>query len=325
MAKITMIKAVTDALDEELARDKKVLVFGEDVGNNGGVFRATEGLQAKYGDKRVFDTPLAESGIIGLANGLATQGWRPVPEIQFMGFIMEAFDEIAGQMARQRFRHAGSRKAPITIRSPFGGGVHAIELHSDNLEGLVAQVPGLRVVIPSDPYDAKGLLASSIRSDDPVFFLEHMRVYRSFRQEVPDESYTVPLDKAAVKREGSDVTIISYGYMVRESLNAAEDLAKEGINAEVLDLRTVSPLDEETILNEVKKTGRVVLVQEAQKQAGVMGSVAALIAEDAILSLEAPIARVSAPDTPYPCSDAEGAWLPNKDDIIAAVKKTVNF
>ena len=313
MAKITMIKAVTDALDEELARDEKVLVFGEDVGNNGGVFRATEGLQAKYGDKRVFDTPLAESGIIGLANGLATQGWRPVPEIQFMGFIMEAFDEIAGQMARQRFRHAGSRKA------------HAIELHSDNLEGLVAQVPGLRVVIPSDPYDAKGLLASSIRSDDPVFFLEHMRVYRSFRQEVPDESYTVPLDKAAVKREGSDVTIISYGYMVRESLNAAEDLAKEGINAEVLDLRTVSPLDEETILNEVKKTGRVVLVQEAQKQAGVMGSVAALIAEDAILSLEAPIARVSAPDTPYPCSDAEGAWLPNKDDIIAAVKKTVNF
>lgn len=325
MAKLTMIKAVTEALDQELGRDDKVLVFGEDVGNNGGVFRATEGLQKKYGDQRVFDTPLAESGIIGLANGLATQGWRPVPEIQFMGFIFEAFDEIAGQMARQRFRHAGSRKNPVTIRSPFGGGVHAIELHSDNLEGLLAQVAGLRVVVPSDPYDAKGLLASSIRSDDPIFFLEHMRLYRSFRQEVPEESYTVPLDKAAVKREGTDVTIISYGYMVRESLQAADALAKEGINAEVLDLRTISPLDEETIIKEVEKTGRAVLVQEAQHQAGVMASVASLIAERAILSLEAPIARVSAPDTPYPVSDAEGVWLPNKDDIMAAVKATVNF
>lgn len=325
MAKITMVQAVTNALDEELARDDKVLVFGEDVGNNGGVFRATDGLQKKYGDKRVFDTPLAESGIIALANGLATQGWRPVPEIQFSGFIFECFDEIAGQMARQRFRHAGSRTCPVTIRAPFGGGVHAIELHSDNVEGLLAQVPGLRVVVPSDPYDAKGLLISSVRSDDPVFFLEHMRIYRYFRQEVPDEAYTVPLDKAEVKREGSDVTIITYGYMVRESLNAAEDLAKEGINAEVVDLRTIAPLDEETILNEVKKTGRVVLVQEAQRLTGVMASVASLIAEDAILSLDAPIARVSAPDTPYPCSDAEGAWLPNKDDIIAAVKKTVNF
>lgn len=325
MAKLTMIKAVTEALDQELSRDDKVLVFGEDVGNNGGVFRATEGLQKKYGDQRVFDTPLAESGIIGLANGLATQGWRPVPEIQFMGFIFEAFDEIAGQMARQRFRHAGSRINPVTIRAPFGGGVHAIELHSDNLEGLLAQVAGLRVVVPSDPYDAKGLLASSIRSDDPIFFLEHMRLYRSFRQEVPEESYTVPLDKAAVKRDGSDVTIISYGYMVRESLQAADALAKEGINAEVLDLRTIAPLDEETIIKEVEKTGRVVLVQEAQHQAGVMGSVASLIAERAILSLEAPIARVSAPDTPYPVSDAEGVWLPNKDDIMAAVKATVNF
>lgn len=325
MAKLTMIKAVTEALDQELGRDDKVLVFGEDVGNNGGVFRATEGLQKKYGDQRVFDTPLAESGIIGLANGLATQGWRPVPEIQFMGFIFEAFDEIAGQMARQRFRHAGSRKNPVTIRSPFGGGVHAIELHSDNLEGLLAQVSGLRVVVPSDPYDAKGLLASSIRSDDPIFFLEHMRLYRSFRQEVPEESYTVPLDKAAVKREGTDVTIISYGYMVRESLQAADALAKEGINAEVLDLRTIAPLDEETIIKEVEKTGRAVLVQEAQHQAGVMADVASLIAERAILSLEAPIARVSAPDTPYPVSDAEGVWLPNKDDIVAAVKATVNF
>lgn len=325
MSKITMVKAVTDALDEELARDENVEVFGEDVGKNGGVFRATDGLQAKFGEDRVYDTPLAESGIIALANGLATQGLRPVPEIQFGGFIFEAFDEIAGQMARQRFRHSGSRTYPVTIRSPYGGGVNAIELHSDDFSGLLAQIPGLRVVVPSDPYDAKGLLISSIRSDDPVFFLEHLKLYRSFRQEVPDEAYTVPLDKAAVKREGKDVSIITYGYMVRESLAAAEDLAKEGIDVEVLDLRTISPLDEDAILETVKKTGHVVLVQEAPLQGGVSGQVAALIAQQGVLSLDAPIGRVAAPDTPYPVSGAEGVWLPNKQGIIDEVKKTVNF
>lgn len=325
MAKLTMIKAITAAMDEELARDDKVQIFGEDVGKNGGVFRATDGLQAKYGEDRVFDTPLAESGIIGLANGLALQGFRPVPEIQFMGFVYEAFDEVAGQLARERFRLGASRKMPVTIRTPFGGGVHTPELHSDSFEGLVAQVPGLRVVVPSGPYDAKGLLISSIRSDDPIIFLEHMKLYRSFREEVPDDAYTVPLDKADVKREGTDVSIITYGYMVQASLKAADELAKEGINAEVVDLRTIAPLDEETILNSVKKTGKVVLVQEAQKQAGVSAQVAALIAEKGILSLDAPIKRVAAPDTPYPFSQGEDAWLPNKDDIVAAVKETVNF
>lgn len=325
MAKLTMIKAITAAMDEELARDDKVQIFGEDVGKNGGVFRATDGLQDKYGKDRVFDTPLAESGIIGLANGLALQGFRPVPEIQFMGFVYEAFDEVAGQLARERFRLGGSRKMPVTIRTPFGGGVHTPELHSDSFEGLVAQVPGLRVVVPSGPYDAKGLLISSIRSDDPVIYLEHMKLYRSMREEVPDDAYTVPLDKAAVKREGTDVSIITYGYMVQASLKAADELAKEGINAEVVDLRTIAPLDEETILNSVKKTGKAVLVQEAQKQAGVSAQVAALIAEKGILSLDAPIKRVAAPDTPYPFSQGEDAWLPNKDDIVAAVKETVNF
>ena len=325
MAKLTMIKAITAAMDEELARDDKVQIFGEDVGKNGGVFRATDGLQDKYGKDRVFDTPLAESGIIGLANGLALQGFRPVPEIQFMGFVYEAFDEVAGQLARERFRLGGSRKMPVTIRTPFGGGVHTPELHSDSFEGLVAQVPGLRVVVPSGPYDAKGLLISSIRSDDPVIYLEHMKLYRSMREEVPDDAYTVPLDKAAVKREGTDVSIITYGYMVQASLKAADELAKEGINAEVVDLRTIAPLDEETILNSVKKTGKAVLVQEAQKQAGVSAQVAALIAEKGILSLDAPIKRVAAPDTPYPYSQGEDAWLPNKDDIVAAVKETVNF
>ena len=310
-----MIKAITAAMDEELKRDDKVLVFGEDVGKNGGVFRATDGLQEIYGEDRVFDTPLAESGIGGLAAGLAFTGFRPVPEIQFFGFVFEVMDSIAGQISRERYR----------IRAPFGGGVHTPELHSDSLEGLMAQTPGLRVVIPSGPYDAKGLLISAIRSDDPVVFLEHMKLYRSVKEEVPDEAYIVPLDKAAVKREGSDVSIITYGYMVQESLKAAEDLAKEGINAEVVDLRTVSPLDEETILASVKKTGRVVLVQEAQAQAGISPAVASLIAEKGILSLEAPIGRVSAPDTPYPFSEAESTWLPNKKDIVEKVKEVVNF
>ena len=194
MAKMTMIKAITAAMDEELAHDDKVMIFGEDVGKNGGVFRATDGLQEKYGNDRVFDTPLAESGIIGLANGMALEGFRPVPELQFMGFIYEAFDELAGQMARYRFRMGGTRKFPITVRAPFGGGVHTPELHSDSFEGLLTQVPGLRVVAPSGPYDAKGLLISAIRSDDPVFFCEHMKLYRSIKEEVPDEAFTVPLD-----------------------------------------------------------------------------------------------------------------------------------
>ncbi len=325
MAKLTMIKAITAAMDEELARDEKVQIFGEDVGKNGGVFRATDGLQAKYGEDRVFDTPLAESGIMGLANGLALTGFRPVPEIQFMGFIYEAFDQIAGQMARYRFRMGGTREFPITLRTPYGGGVHTPELHSDSLEGLVAQIPGLRVVTPSGPYDAKGLLISAIRSNDPVVYLEHMKLYRSMREEVPDEAYMVPLDKAEVKQEGSDVTIISYAYMLQASLQAAKDLEKQGIHAEVLDLRTLAPLDEDTILQSVKKTGRVVIVQEAQKQAGVANQVSRLIGEEGILYLDAPIKVVAAPDTPYPFSQGEDPWLPNKETIEQAVKDTVNF
>lgn len=325
MTKKTMIKAITDAMDEELARDEKVLVFGEDVGKNGGVFRATEGLQEKHGTDRVFDTPLAESGIIGLSTGLALQGFRPVPEIQFFGFVFETMDQIAGQMARIRFRLGSTRKMPITIRAPFGGGVHTPELHADSLEGLMAQIPGLRVVIPSNPYDAKGLLISAIRADDPVVFLEHMKLYRSIKADVPDEAYTVPLDKANVVKEGQDITLISYGAMLQESLKASEELAKQNIAAEVVDLRTVSPLDEETIMNSVKKTGRVVIVQEAQKQAGVGAQVAALIAEDGILYLKAPIGRVTAPNTPYPFSEAESDWLPNQGDIVTKANEILEY
>ncbi|WP_240371758.1 alpha-ketoacid dehydrogenase subunit beta [Anoxybacteroides rupiense] len=325
MAQMTMIQAITDALRIELKKDPNVLVFGEDVGVNGGVFRATEGLQAEFGEERVFDTPLAESGIGGLAIGLALEGFRPVPEIQFFGFVYEVMDSISGQMARMRYRSGGRYHAPITIRSPFGGGVHTPELHADSLEGLVAQQPGLKVVIPSTPYDAKGLLISAIRDNDPVIFLEHMKLYRSFRQEVPEGEYTIPIGKADIKREGKDVSIIAYGAMVHESLKAATELEKEGISAEVIDLRTVQPLDIETIIGSVEKTGRAVVVQEAQKQAGIAANVVAEINERAILSLEAPVLRVAAPDTVYPFSQAEPVWLPNFKDVIETVKKVMNF
>jgi pyruvate dehydrogenase E1 component beta subunit len=325
MAQMTMIQAITDALRTEMKNDENVLVFGEDVGVNGGVFRATEGLQQEFGEDRVFDTPLAESGIGGLAGGLSTQGFRPVPEIQFFGFVYEVLDSVSGQAARMRYRSGGRWNAPITFRSPFGGGVHTPELHADSLEGIVASQPGLKVVIPSTPYDAKGLLISSIRDNDPVVYLEHMKLYRSFRQEVPEESYTIDLGTADVKREGTDVTLIAYGAMVHSSLKAAEELEKEGISAEVVDLRTVQPLDIDTILASVEKTGRVVVVQEAQKQAGIAANVVAEINDRAILSLEAPVLRVTAPDTVFPFSQAEGVWLPDHKDIVETAKKVLEF
>lgn len=322
---MTMIQAITDALRTELKNDPNVLVFGEDVGLNGGVFRATEGLQAEFGEERVFDTPLAESGIGGLAIGLSLQGFRPVPEIQFFGFVYEVIDSINGQMARMRYRSGGRYNAPVTIRSPFGGGVHTPELHADSLEGLVAQQPGLKVVIPSTPYDAKGLLISAIRDNDPVVFLEHMKLYRSFRQDVPEEEYTIELGKADIKREGTDITMVTYGAMVHECLKAAEELEKEGISAEVVDLRTVSPLDIPTIISSVEKTGRAIVVQEAQKQAGIGAHVVAEINDRAILSLEAPVLRVTAPDTVFAFSAAESVWLPNFKDVIETAKKVINF
>ncbi|MCP3030662.1 alpha-ketoacid dehydrogenase subunit beta [Halobacillus sp. A1] len=325
MAQMTMIQAITDAMRTELKNDENVLVFGEDVGQNGGVFRATEGLQDEFGEERVFDTPLAESGIGGLSIGLALTDFRPVPEIQFFGFVYETMDAISGQMARYRYRTGNTRSMPITIRSPFGGGVHTPELHADSLEGLMAQQPGLKVVIPSNPYDAKGLLIQSIRDNDPVIFLEHMKLYRSFREEVPEEEYTIELGKAEVKREGSDVTLIAYGAMVHSCLKAAEELEQDGISAEVIDLRTVSPVDYETILASVEKTNRAVMVQEAQKQAGIAASVVSEIQEKAILHLEAPVLRVAAPDTVYAFTQAEEIWLPNHKDIVEKANKVMNF
>ncbi|ADC87871.1 alpha-ketoacid dehydrogenase subunit beta [Staphylococcus lugdunensis] len=325
MAQMTMVQAINNALKTELQNDENVLIFGEDVGVNGGVFRVTEGLQKEFGEDRVFDTPLAESGIGGLALGLTTQGYRPVMEIQFLGFVFEVFDEVAGQIARTRFRSGGTKTAPVTIRTPFGGGVHTPELHADNLEGILAQSPGIKVVIPSGPYDAKGLLISSIRSNDPVVYLEHMKLYRSFREEVPEEEYTIEIGKAKVVKEGTDITLIAYGAMVQESVKAAEELEKDGHSVEVIDLRTVQPLDMDTLVASVEKTGRVVVVQEAQRQSGVGANVAAELQERAILSLEAPIARVAAADTVYPFTQAENVWLPNKNDIVEQAKATLEF
>lgn len=321
MANLNMVEAITNALDEILKEDSKTLIFGEDVGLNGGVFRATNGLQQIHGDDRVFDTPLAESAILGLAIGLAAEGFRPIPEIQFFGFVTEAIDSLTNQMARMRFRTEGNLTAPITLRSPYGGGVATPEIHSDSYEGMVAQMPGIRVVIPSNAYDAKGLLVSSIRNNDPVVFLEHLKLYRGAKMEVPEGLYEVPLDKAAVTREGDDVTVVTYGAMVIEAVKAAEMLEKEGISVEVIDLRTISHPDFETIGASIEKTGRVVVVQEAQRQAGVAGHVASEIAERFFLDLEAPVTRVAAPDTTYPLPAAEEIWLPNANDIAEKIRE----
>ncbi len=325
MAVKSYIDAVKEAQDLALEHDKNVLILGEDVGKNGGVFRATDGLQDKYGEDRVFNTPLAESGIGGLAIGLTTQGYRPIMEIQFYGFIYEVLDSLAGQMARNRFRFNGTRQMPIVVRAPYGGGTKTPEMHSDNLEGLVAQTPGLRVVMPSNPSDAKGLLLSAIESNDPVIFLENLHLYRSIKGEVAEGYYTTPLDKAAVVRKGKDISIITYGGMTPVALNAAEELSKQGIDAEIIDLRTVSPLDIETIGESVKKTGRVVVDQETQRMAGIGASVMAEISERFILSLKAPVGRVAAPDSIYPFAQAENDWMVNADDIIDKVKEIVNY
>jgi pyruvate dehydrogenase E1 component beta subunit len=325
MAQMNMIQAIKDALRVELERDKNVLLFGEDVGNVGGVFRATEGLQKEFGEHRVFDTPLAESAIGGLAVGLGVQGFRPVAEIQFVGFIYEALDQMAVQAARMRYRSGGRYNSPIVFRTPFGGGVKAAELHTDSLEGLLVQTPGIKVVVPSNPYDAKGLMIAAIRDNDPVFFMEHLNLYRAFRAEVPEGEYTVELGKANVVREGTDVTIITYGMMVHTSMKAAEELAKNGVNVEVIDLRTLMPLDMDTIVASIKKTNRAIVVQEAQQTSGIAAEVIAQINEKAILHLEAPVLRVAGPDTVYPFAQIEDAWLPTPARIMDAVKRVVEF
>ncbi|OLO37006.1 alpha-ketoacid dehydrogenase subunit beta [Alkalihalophilus pseudofirmus] len=324
MAKLTMIEAIREALTQEMEKDERVLVLGEDVGVNGGVFRATDGLQSQFGEDRVFDTPLAESGIIGASVGLAMNGMRPVAEIQFLGFIYQTMDQICAQAARMRFRSAGRFTVPLVIRSPFSGNVRSPELHSDSLEALFMHSPGLKVVIPSNPYDAKGLLISAIRDEDPVLFLEPMKLYRSTRAEVPEEPYVVPIGKASVVKEGEDATIVTYGGTVPMVKKVADEYETRGFSLEVIDLRTISPLDVDTIIESIEKTGRLMIVHEAVKTGGVGAEIAAIISEQSLYSLEAPIVRVTGYDTPYPVQTIEDDWLPNEQRINEGLDKLLS-
>ncbi len=324
MPNMTLLQAVRDGLMTEMALDKRIVLMGEDVGHNGGVFRATEGLQKEFGEERVMDTPLAESGIIGLAVGMALNGLRPVPEIQFMDFIFPAFDQIVSEVAKIRYRSGGEFTCPMVIRTPYGGGIKGGHYHSQSAETYFTNTPGLKVVIPSNPYDTKGLLIASLRDEDPVLFMEPKRLYRSLKGEVPDGPYTVEIGKANVVRQGTDVTLIAWGAMVQVALKAAELCEPRGASCEVVDLRTLVPLDEETILESVKKTGRVVIVQEAPKTCGFASEVSALIAEEAILYLEAPITRVTGFDTPFPYT-LEHVYLPDPERVALAVGKVKNF
>ncbi len=323
--RLTVVQAIQDALAVELARDPSVLVLGEDVGRDGGVFRATDGLLDAFGSQRVVDTPLAESGIVGTSIGLALMGFRPVAEIQFLGFVYPAVNQLLAHAARYRNRTRGRFHVPLVVRSPHGAGIHAPEHHGEAYEAMFVNAPGLKVVLPSDPYDAKGLLLSAIRDDDPVVFLEPTRLYRAFRQEVPEGDYTVPLGKAAVKRAGSDVSILSWGAMVRVALEAAEKLAAEGVSAEVVDLRTLNPLDLDTVLASVVKTGRAVVVHEAPRAAGFGAELAALVQELAMLSLLAPVQRVTGFDTVVPYARMEDLYLPTPARVMAAVRATLEF
>jgi len=321
---LTLVQAVREGLHDEMERDDDVIVLGEDVGENGGVFRATEGLIDEFGDDRVVDTPLAESGIVGTAIGMAAYGMRPVPEIQFMGFIYPAFDQIVSHAARLRTRSRGEFTCPLVVRAPYGGGIRAPEHHSESKEAFFVHEPGLKVVIPSTPYDTKGLLASAIRDPDPVMFLEPKLIYRAFREDVPEDEYTVPLGEAAVRREGSDISVFTWGAMTRPTMEAAENVAGE-VDVEVVDLRTLSPLDEETIVESFKKTGRAVVVHEAPKTGGLAGEVIATIQEEALLYQEAPIERVTGFDVPYPLYALEDYYLPEPARIEDGIRDAVEF
>jgi 2-oxoisovalerate dehydrogenase E1 component beta subunit len=319
-----IIQAVNDALKIEMRRDPRVVVLGEDVGKFGGVFRATNGLFEEFGGERVIDTPLAEAGIIGTAIGMALYGLKPVPEIQFADFIYPAFDQIVNELAKFRYRSGGEYSAPMVIRTPYGGGIRGGHYHSQSPEAYFVHTPGLKVVIPSNPYDAKGLLLSAIRGEDPVIFMEPKRVYRAARGEVPEGDYTLPLGKAKVVREGRQVTVLCYGAMVHTVLEAVEKVAAEGFDPEIVDLMTLLPLDAEAVLSSVRKTGRAVIVHEAPRTCGYGAELAALIAEKALLSLEAPIARVAGFDTPFPYT-LENEYLPSPERVAKAIRDTARF
>ncbi|HBG02432.1 MAG TPA: alpha-ketoacid dehydrogenase subunit beta [Firmicutes bacterium] len=325
MALMNLISTINHTLDLEMARDERVVVFGEDVGVEGGVFRATVGLQAKYGDKRCFDTPLAESAIVGAAVGMAINGLRPVAEIQFSGFVYPAYNQIISHVARMRNRTRGSRSLPMVVRMPHGGGIKALEHHSESLDTLLGHIPGLKVVTPSTPYDAKGLLLSAIRDDDPVIFLEPSKIYRAFRQEVPDEEYTIPLGKAKVLKAGTDVTVVTWGAYVHEVLKADMVLQEEGLSLEIIDLRTISPIDKDTIIRSVQKTGRFVVVHEAAKSFGPGAELMAIVNEGAFLNLEAPPTRLAGFDVTIPIPRGEHHYFMDANRMAAGIRKVAEY
>ena len=327
MAVMTFIESVRTTLQQEMRRDESIVVLGEDVGKKGGVFLATDGLYDEFGGDRVLDTPLSESMIVGVSIGAAVAGLRPVPEIQFADFIFPAFNQILSEAARMRFRSNGAFTCPITLRAPYGGGVHGALYHSQSVEAFFAHIPGLKVVIPSTPYDARGLLRTSIRDNDPVLFFEHKKMYRSVRGDVPDDDYTIPIGQAKVTREGTDVTLIAYGLMAQYSLEAAELLASDGVSAEVVDVRTLRPLDGETLLASVRKTGKAVVVYEDNRFGGYGAEIAAILAEEAFESLDGPIVRVTGPDVPgVPYNHVLEDWfMPNPERIAEAARRLAAY
>lgn len=327
MPVISYIDAVTQAIREEMERDENVFILGEDVGKKGGVFKATQGLFEQFGEERVIDTPLTESAIAGVAIGAAMYGLRPIGEMQFADFIMPAVNQIVSEAARIRYRSNNDWHCPIVIRAPYGGGVHGGLYHSQSVEAIFANQPGLKIVMPSTPYDVKGLLKAAIRNDDPVLFFEHKRAYRLIKGEVPDHDYVVPIGKADVKREGEDITVITYGLCVHFALQAAEKLAQEGISSHILDLRTVYPLDKESIMEAAMKTGKVLLITEDNKEGSVISEVAAIISENCLFDLDAPIMRLAGPDVPaMPFAPTmEKYFMINPDKIEKAMRELAEF
>ena len=324
MVVATIVQAVTMGLKQELARDKNVVVLGEDIGLNGGVFRATDGLQKEFGAERVIDTPLAELGIIGVSIGMAVNGLRPVAEIQFSGFLYAGFDQLLSHAGRIRNRSRGRYSCPMVVRTPYGGGIRALELHCESGEAIFSHVPGLKMVIPSNPYDTKGLLAAAIRDPDPVIFYEPMRIYRAIKQDIPEHEYIVPLGKANVVQEGNDLTLIAWGAMIKTCQDAIEKLSNK-YSVELIDMRTINPYDAETVINSVKKTGRCVIAHEAIRTCGFAAELIAAINEKTLLSLEAPVARVTSPDVPSPLAKLENYFLPDVNRILKGIEKVMRF
>lgn len=325
MTELTLLEAINRALAYELAADENVILLGEDIGVNGGVFRATEGLQDRFGEERVMDTPLAESLIAGMSIGMAAQGLRPVAEIQFMGFIYPTVDQILNHASRLRNRTRGRLSCPMVLRAPFGGGIHAPEHHSESTESMLAHIPGVRVVIPSSPARAYGLLLASIRDPDPVIFLEPKRVYRMLKQELEDNGEALPLDVCFTVRQGGDITLVTWGAMMHEAMEAADRLEAEGVDCEVIDVATIKPLDMDTILESVRRTGRCVIVHEAARTAGFGAEIAANLAEHGLMHLFAPVARVTGFDTVMPLHQLEKYYMPSTENICNAVRKTMTF